>query len=118
METPKKEYVASAKFIRMNPYKVRRIARLVKRGMSYSQSESLLKSLPHRAAGLLSKVIKSAVYNAVNNHKEELQKLVIQSIHVDEGPQMSRFKARARGRINKIIKRSCHIRVTVETIKL
>lgn len=108
----KKEFNAIAKYVRISPYKIRRVARLMK-GLPYKKADNLLKALPQRGAILINKVLKSATYNAVNTHGANLENIVVQSVNIDEGPRLMRYKARARGRIYKIIKRTCHIRVTV-----
>ena len=115
MKNLNKQYSASGKYIRISPYKVRRVARLIK-GMSYDVANATLKSLPQRGGVVIQKVLKSAYSNAVNNFNENGNLIVVDSVIVNEGPRLKRFKPQARGRIFKIIKRSCHIKVVVSTM--
>jgi large subunit ribosomal protein L22 len=73
-----------------------------------------LKFMPNKAAGLVEKILKSAVANADQNAKLNVDSLVIKNVIVDAGPTMKRFGARARGRGTRILKRSSHITVVVE----
>ena len=92
--------------------KVRLVADQI-RGMSAEKATLLLKFSTKKAAKLLKKVLDSAVANAENNNGFDLEDLLISTVYIDEGPRAKRFRARARGRGNQILKRSCHI-----TIKL
>jgi len=103
---------AIAKNLKMSPYKIRRVANIV-RGLDVLQAEQLLESLPHKGATLLNKVVKSARANAVNNNKWNENELVLSEIQINEGPMMKRFQARARGRIFPVISRTSHISVSV-----
>jgi len=116
VEENMQEVKAVAKYVRISPYKVRRVARLIQ-GVNYAKAEALLKALPHRGSALILKVIKSAVSNAVNNNKYDINSIVIKSVIIDEGPRLKRFKAQARGRIFKIIKRTSHIKVSVVSLE-
>ena len=108
----KNQVYAIAKYVRVSQFKVRRVAKLLK-GMSSVKANAVLKSLPQKGATLLNKVVKSAFANAVNNHGYNLDDLVIVALNIDEGPRLVRFKPQARGRMYKILKRTCHIKVTV-----
>jgi large subunit ribosomal protein L22 len=99
---------ASQKYIRISPYKLRRVANVI-RGKQVNIAESILKNIPQKGAKIIQKVLLSAKANAVNNAKMNAGDLYISEILVNEGPQMKRFQPRARGRIYKIIKRSSHI---------
>jgi large subunit ribosomal protein L22 len=74
---------------------------------------NVLKFMPNKAAGLVEKILRSAVANADQNAKLNVDSLVIKNIFVDGGPTMKRFSARARGRGTRILKRSSHITVIV-----
>ncbi len=113
----KKGYTAHARYIRISPYKVRRIADKVRK-KPYGDAIALLETLPHKGARLLKKVIQSAAANAMYNNKnldEEL--LYIRELEINEGARMKRIWPRARGRADRLIKRSCHISVALDEIR-
>ena len=66
-----------------------------------------------KGAALLKKVIESAIANAEHNEGADVDELIVSEVRVDEGPTMKRIQARAKGRANRIFKRSCHVSVTV-----
>jgi large subunit ribosomal protein L22 len=103
---------AKGKFLRISPQKVRLIADVVK-GKPVEIGLNTLKFMPNKAAGLVEKILKSAVANADQNAKINVDSLFIKNIIVDGGPTMKRFGARARGRGTRILKRSSHITVVV-----
>lgn len=104
----------SAKLIRagMSAQKARLVADQV-RGKSAEAAVELLKFSTKDAAKAVKKVVDSAIANAAENEGVDLDDLFVKTICVDEGPVMKRFHARARGRGNQILKRTCHITVTV-----
>lgn len=104
----------SAKYIRAGiaAQKARLVADQV-RGLTAEAAVELLQFSPKLAAKYVKKAVDSAIANAAENEGIDLDDLVIKTIMVDEGPTMKRFHARARGRGNQILKRSCHIAVTV-----
>lgn len=104
---------AKGKFLRISPQKVRLIADIVK-GKPVEIGLNTLKFMPNKAAGLVEKILKSAVANADQNFNLNVDSLFIKNIVVDGGPTMKRFGARARGRGTRILKRSSHITVIVE----
>jgi large subunit ribosomal protein L22 len=103
---------AKGKFLRISPPKVRLVADAVK-GKPVEIGLNVLKFMPNKAAGLVEKILRSAVANADQNAKLNVDSLVIKNIVVDGGPTMKRFSARARGRGTRILKRSSHITVIV-----
>jgi large subunit ribosomal protein L22 len=103
---------ARGKFLRISPQKVRLVADAVK-GKPVEIGLNVLKFMPNKAAGLVEKILRSAVANADQNAKLNVDSLVIKNIFVDGGPTMKRFSARARGRGTRILKRSSHITVIV-----
>ncbi|MBT5856414.1 50S ribosomal protein L22 [bacterium] len=111
-QSAKSEIFAHAKYVRISPSKLRRIANIV-RGSSVADAVPVLKSLPHKGAEILLKVIQSATANAVNNDKKEAGDLFISSLLVNQGPKFKRFQARARGRVFGIEKKTSHIIVGV-----
>lgn len=107
------EVRAVAKFVRVQPLKVRQVAREV-RGKNASQMVTSLRFHPSKGAFVLRKVLMSAMANAEENHGVDSRNLKIKEIRVDEGPKMKRIQARAMGRANRIFKRMSHITVVVE----
>ena len=83
------------------------------RGMPVDQALTLLKFSKHKAAVLIKKVVESAIANAEHNDGADIDELSISEIYVDAGPSMKRMRARAKGRGNRIIKRTSHITVSV-----
>jgi large subunit ribosomal protein L22 len=86
------------------------------RGMRAREAMQALDYMRNKAAGILSKLIKSAAANAAENHSLSEGDLVITGGWVDEGRPYKRIRARAQGRANRILKRTSHITVIVEDI--
>lgn len=103
---------AVLKNYRQSPRKVRLVASLV-RGKKAHESLSLLKFTPKRASETISKLIESAVANAVQNHSKKKDDLFVKSITVNQGFTLKRFRPRARGRASRIRKRTAHIAVVL-----
>ena len=97
----------------MTPLKVRRVANLVK-GRTVVDAQNILAHDTHVASPILSKVIRSAAANAVNNEGADEDKLVVRTIMIDKGKTLKRFIPRSRGRADVILKRMAHITVVVE----
>jgi len=104
------EVRAVAKYIRISPQKVRLIIDVVK-GKQVETALDLLKFMPQKAAAIIEKVIKSAVANADQYPDIDVDSLVVRNIIADQGPTLKRFRARARGRGTRILKRTTHITV-------
>ena len=81
--------------------------------VSLEQALELLEFSPKKAAFVIRKLLESAIANAENNNGADIDELKVKTIYVDEGPTQKRFRARARGRGNRILKRSCHINIVV-----
>ncbi len=112
----KKGYTAVAKHLRISPSKVRRVADVVRK-KPYGDAIALLEALPHKGARLLKKVIQSAGANALYNNKNlDEEMLYIRELQVNEGTRLKRIWPRARGRADRLQKRSCHISVVVDEI--
>jgi large subunit ribosomal protein L22 len=107
------EVRAVAKYVRVQPRKVRIIADEV-RGKSAVHVAHLLRFHPSKSAKALRKVVISAIANAVENNQADADGLKISTIMVDEGPRMKRIQARAMGRANRILKKTSHITVVVD----
>ena len=105
--------VAKLRKARIAPQKVRLIADQI-RGLPVEQAINLLAFSSKKAAGIVKKVLESAIANAEHNDGADVDDLTVSHISVDEGPTMKRWRARARGRAAKILKRTCHVTISVE----
>ncbi len=103
---------AVAKYVRICPTKVRKVAEAVK-GRPVEDALSLLRCMPQRSAGTIEKVIRSAVANADQKPDIDVDSLSISNIIVTQGPSLKRFRARAMGRATRILKRTAHITVVL-----
>ncbi|AFZ52662.1 MAG: 50S ribosomal protein L22 [Geminocystis sp.] len=106
------EVKAIARYIRMSPFKVRRVLNQI-RGRSYREALILLEFMPYRACEPIVKVLRSAVANAEHNQGLDPNDLVISQAFADGGPTLKRYRPRAQGRAYQIRKRTCHITVAV-----
>ena len=104
------EVRAEAKWVRTSPRKARLVAEHI-RGRSVPEARTVLAFTPRAAARELEKVLRSAIANAEANHGLIGDELYVSAAIVDEGPTLKRWRARARGRVGRIRKRSCHITV-------
>ncbi|MCK4796339.1 MAG: 50S ribosomal protein L22 [Spirochaetes bacterium] len=105
--------IAKARFVRISPFKIRRIANEIV-SMNVLEAESYLSVLPNKGALILKKVIHSARTNFIskNNNIDE-EDLTVKKILIDTGPVLKRFHPIAKGRAQRILKRSCHVLVEV-----
>jgi len=103
---------ATAKGVRMSPFKLRRVMNLV-RGMQGLDALDHLRYMPHKAARIIEKVIHSALSNAENNHMFDVEDLFIVEAFVDGASMLRRIQPRAQGRAYLIRKRSSHVTVAV-----
>ncbi|MCG8473039.1 MAG: 50S ribosomal protein L22 [Desulfobacterales bacterium] len=106
------EVKAVARYVRISPLKVRKIVGAVK-GMPVEAGINSLKFMPQKAAAIVEKTLRSAVANADHNNELDVDALFIKNITVDQGPSLKRFRARARGRGSRILKKTSHITVVV-----
>ena len=97
--------------------KLKPIANLV-RGMKVEQALTALQLMQSPAAARVAKTVKSAASNAENELMARTEDLKIIEIYANEGPRLKRFRARARGRVGRINRRSSHITVVVEEEEL
>lgn len=109
------EVSATLKYARMSAQKARLIADQI-RGKTAEDAVEMLRFSNKKAAALVKKVLDSAIANAENNAGADIDELVVSTVYVNEGPTMRRFKPRAKGRADRILKRSCHITVKVVEI--
>jgi len=104
------EVRAVSKYVRISPQKVRKVVGDIK-GKPVETGLQKLKFMPQKAANILEKVIRSAVANADAHADIDIDLLVIRNITADQGPTLKRWKARARGRGTRVLKRTSHITV-------
>ncbi len=103
---------AKLSFARVGEQKARLVANLV-RGKSVDDALLTLKFLNKKSAGIILKLIESAVANAENRKILNVDKLVVKAITVDQGPVLKRFRPRAQGRATGVRKRMSHINVVL-----
>ena len=103
---------AVAKYVRISPQKCRLVADQVRR-LPVGRALELLEFSSKKAAKPIRKVLESAIANAEHNQGADIDELRVDAIMVDEGPVLKRWRPRAKGRATPIIKRTCHITVTV-----
>jgi large subunit ribosomal protein L22 len=103
---------AKHRYAKISPQKCRLVADQV-RVLKVDKAITFLKFSDKKAAVLIKKVIESAIANAEHNDGADIDELKVSTIYVDAGPVMKRMHARAKGRGNRIIKRTSHITVAV-----
>ena len=108
----RQEVRAVAKWVRLSPQKARVVLKHI-RGRSVPEARTVLAFTPRVAAREIEKVLRSAVANAEENHGLSGNDLVVATAVADEGPVLKRWKARARGRVGRIRKPTCHITITL-----
>lgn len=106
------EIRAQAKWVRMSARKARIVLDNV-RGLTVPEARTVLAFTPRAAAVEIERVLRSAVANAESVHALDGDELRIVGAYADEGPTLKRWRARARGRVNRIRKRTCHITIVV-----
>lgn len=103
---------ATAKRLQISPQKARLVVDQV-RGKPVSDALDILSFSNRKGAVLVRKVLESAIANAENNQGADIDELKVSQVFVNEGMTMKRIKPRAKGRADRILKRSSHITVTV-----
>lgn len=103
---------AQHKNARISAQKARLVADMI-RGKGVAEASTILQFSPKKGAELLKKVLDSAIANAEHNEGADIDELKVVTVFVDKGPSLKRFRARAKGRGNRIEKQTCHINVTV-----
>ena len=106
------EALAKHNFARISPQKARLVADQIS-GKSVDQALEILTFSNKKAAVLVKKVLESAIANAEHNEGADIDDLNVAKIFVDEGPIMKRIMPRAKGRADRILKRSSHITIVV-----
>ena len=107
---------AHARHIRISPTKVRQVLAVV-RGKSVNDALALLENTPKAASEILIKLINSAAANAEHNNNMSRSDLVVAEIFADVGPTLKRKMPRARGRADRILKRTSHITVILDSMR-
>ncbi len=87
------------------------------RGLPVDKAVNILKFSSKKAAAIIRKILESAIANAEHNEDADIDELKVSTVYVNEGATMKRFKARAKGRANHILKRTCHITIKVAEIE-
>ena len=103
---------AKLRYSRISPQKMRLMANAI-RGKSIDEAIKILIFSPQKSSGILKKLLDSAVANAENNLGADIDELRVVSIEVNEAPRFKRFRARAKGRGERRIKRNSHITIRV-----
>ena len=106
----RQEVRAEAKYVRASARKARLVVEHV-RGRTVPEARTVLAFSERAVAKDIEKVLKSAVANAEANHGLIGDELVVAAAYADEGPTIKRWRPRARGRVNRIFKRTCHITI-------
>lgn len=106
------EVAAKLKGAQISAQKVRLVADQV-RGLRVEEALGVLEFSTKKAAHIVKKLLDSAIANAENNEGADVDELKVSSIFVDEGMTMKRLRPRAKGRADRILKRSCHITIKV-----
>ena len=106
------ETKATLRGVRLSAQKGRLVADLV-RGKRVDQALNILAFCPKKGAGIIKKVLESAIANAEHNDAADIDTLKVTTIYVEKGAVLKRFTARAKGRGNRIIKPTCHIFLSV-----
>ena len=107
---------AQAKWVRMSARKARLVLDHI-RGRTVPEARTILAFTQRAAAIEIEKVLRSAVANAEANHGLDGDELVVLSAYADEGPTLKRWKPRARGRVNRIRKRMCHVTLVLVEVE-
>ena len=106
------EAIAKHKFARGSAQKARLVVDQI-RGLNVEKALEVLQFSNKSAAELVKKVLNSAIANAEHNEGADIDELIVKTIMVDDGPTMKRIKPRAKGRADRILKRTSHITVIV-----
>ena len=106
------EVAAKLRFARLSPQKGRLVADQI-RCLQVDKALDILAFSPKKGAAMMKKVLESAIANAEHNEGADVDELSVKRVFVDQGPTMKRIRPRAKGRANRILKRTSHITVTV-----
>jgi large subunit ribosomal protein L22 len=108
--TERETVKAQARYVRCSARKARLVLEHI-RGKQAAEAKAILAFATRAAAKDAGKVLASAIANAENNNGYDVDDLVVVAAYADEGPTLKRWRPRARGRVNRIRKRTCHITI-------
>lgn len=106
------EVRAQIKYIKISPLKARTAVGVIK-GKNAMDAYQMLKHMPQKSAGVLAKVLTSAMANAENNHNLDREALTVKEAYVDNGPSYKRIQPRARGSAFGILRKTSHVTIVV-----
>ncbi len=106
------EVAAKLKGAPISAQKCRLVANQMRR-LPVEKALQILTYSTNKSSQLMKKVLESAIANAENNEGADIDELIVSSVYVDEGKTAKRIKPRARGRANRILKRTCHVTIIV-----
>ena len=107
---------AIAKYMRISPQKARLVANQI-RGLPADKALDLLNFSTKKAAAIIKKVLESAIANAEHNDAADIDALKVTAVYIDPSPFVARYRARAKGRGARILKRSSHVTVLVSEVE-
>lgn len=107
---------ASLRKAQISAQKMRLVADQI-RGLPVAKALSVLTFSPKKAANMARKVLESAIANAEHNQGADIDEMIVSSVYVDAGTPLKRIQPRAKGRANRILKRTCHLTVEVKEIQ-
>lgn len=96
----------------ISPQKTRLVAKVIRR-QPVAKAVEMLNFMPKKAAKILKKVLESAIANAEHNNAMDIDELYVSTVCIDQASNLRRYRQRAKGRVNVITKRRCHITVKV-----
>lgn len=106
------QVAATLRFARVSPQKCRLVADTI-RGKSVDEALRTLTFTPKKSARIVKKVLESAIANAEHNHGADIDELKVSTVMVDDASTLRRYRARAKGRGARILKRNSHITIQV-----
>lgn len=106
------QVAARLRYARISPQKCRLVADTI-RGKSVDDALRMLTFTPKKSARLVKKVLESAIANAEHNHGADIDELKVATVEINEAPVFRRYRARAKGRGARIVKRNSHITIRV-----
>ena len=98
------------KYVRVSPQKCRLVIDTI-RGKKVSDALEILNFSKQKSSDIVKKVLESAIANAEHNNGADIDALMVKTVYVNVGPTLKRFRARAKGSANRILKRSSHITI-------
>ena len=104
---------AILRYARLSDQKARLVANQI-RGVNVNLALNILMFSRKKAAFIMRKLLKSVISNAEHNDGMDIDELKIVEIYVNKAPSLKRFRARAKGRGNRIVKRNCHITIVID----